>query len=149
MNTYEQLRADLKRSMIDKDSSRTSVIRMLISSVRNKEIEKGESLSEDDIISVIRTESKKVVDSIEQFESAGRTDLSKKEKYDLSIIEAYLPKLLDEDATISLVKSTITDSGACGMKDMGKVMGVLMSKHQSELDGGLASKLVKEELSKI
>ncbi len=149
MNTYEQLRADLKQSMIEKDSSRTSVVRMLISSIRNKEIEKGDSLSEDDVISVIRTEGKKVVDSIEQFEAAGRTDLSEKEKHDLSVIEAYLPKLLDEDATRALVKSAISDSSACGMKDMGKVMGMLMAKHQSELDGGLASRLVKEELSKI
>lgn len=149
MNTYEKLQENLKQSMFQKDAKKTSIIRMLISSVRNKELELNKTLAEEDVVAVLRTEAKKVLDSIDQFTNAGRLDLVEKEKYDLDVINSYLPTLLDEESTRKLVVDAIKEVNAIGMKDMGRVMGVLMAKHKGELDGSISSRIVKEELAKL
>ena len=96
-------------------------------------------------VSVITKEAKQRKDSIEQFENASRFDLSEKEKYELSVIETYLPKLMSEDEITKIVNEVIESVGATGPSDMGKVMGKLMPKVKGKADGGLVNKIVKSK----
>ena len=148
--TKEQLQDELKQSMLAKDEVRTSVLRMLISAIGYFEIQKagaGYSATDEDIMSVIQKEAKKIKDSIEQFTAAGRTELAEKEKKELARLEAYLPEQMGEDEIRNLVKDAIGKTGATTQADMGKVMGALMPSTKGKADGGLVSRIVKENLN--
>lgn len=148
--TKQQLQDELKKSMLARDELRTSVLRMLISAIGYYEIQKGGagySATDEDIMSVIQKEAKKIKDSIEQFTVAGRGELAEKEKKELAILEVYLPKQLGEDEIRKLVKDAIEKTGATTQADIGKVMGVLMPSTKGKADGGLVSRIVKENLS--
>lgn len=147
--TKEEIREDLKQSMLAKDADRTSALRMLISAIGYFEIQKGgagyEATSED-VAQVIQSEAKKRRDSIEQFRSGGREEMAQKEEAELAILQSYLPEQMSEDEVREIVKSTIQETGAQGAGDMGKVMGALMPKVKGKADGGMVSAVVREEL---
>jgi uncharacterized protein len=148
--TKQQLQDELKKSMLARDEVRTSVLRMLISAIGYFEIQKGGagySATDEDIISVVQKEAKKIKDSIEQFTTAGRDELAEKEKKELAILEVYLPEQLGEDEIRKLVKDAIEKTGATTQAEMGKVMGVLIPLTKGKADGGLVSKIVKENLN--
>lgn len=148
--TKQQLQEDLKKSMLAKDTERTSVLRMVLSAVNYYEIQKGGAGYEataEDVLYVIQKEVKMRRDSIEQFMIAGREDLVAKETKEMAILEAYLPSQMSEEDIRMLVKEAIMQTGASSPQDMGKVMGFLMPKTKGKADGGLVSKIVKEELS--
>lgn len=140
----------LKESMLKRDELKTSVLRMLLSSINYYEIQKGgagyEATSED-VLSVIQSQAKQRRDSIAEFTKANRQDLVEKEQKELDILQAYLPKQLSEQEIESLVKDAISTSGAHSMADIGKVMGILMPKVKGKADGGLVSSLVKKLLN--
>ncbi len=147
--TKQQLQDELKQAMLAKDTVRTSTLRMLISAIGYYEIQKGGagySATEEDVLAVIQKEAKKIKDSIEQFESAGRNELVEKEKTELKILQVYLPEEMGEDEIRTLVKEAIASTGASTHADMGKVMGALMPSTKGKADGSLVSKVVKEEL---
>lgn len=151
MGLYQQILDDMKASMLSKDQDRTLVLRSLKSAIMKKEISVRQggtaTLSEEDVADVLRKEAKQRKDSIEQFENAGRTDLSEKEAYELTVIESYLPKMLSEQEVAAIVDEVIAAVGASSPADMGKVMGQLMPKVKGKADGGLVNKLVKARLS--
>lgn len=151
MNIKENILDDLKSAMKSKDSDRLMVLRSLKSKILEREISErkgGESvLTDEQIIEVLMKAAKQRKESIEQFESGGRVDLADKEKKELSIIEEYLPEMMNEDEIRIAVRNQITQMGASGMGDMGKVMGALMVKLKGKAEGSLISKIVKEELS--
>ncbi len=151
MNIKENILDDLKSAMKSKDSDRLMVLRSLKSKILEREISErkgGESvLTDEQIIEVLMKAAKQRKESIEQFESGGRVDLADKEKKELSIIEEYLPEMMNEDEIRIAVRNQITQMGASGMGDMGKVMGTLMVKLKGKAEGSLISKIVKEELS--
>ncbi len=151
MNIKENILDDLKSAMKSKDSDRMMVLRSLKSKILEREISErkgGESvLTDEQIIEVLMKAAKQRKESIEQFESGGRVDLADKEKKELSIIEEYLPEMMNEDEIRIAVRNQITQMGASGMGDMGKVMGTLMVKLKGKAEGSLISKIVKEELS--
>ena len=148
--TKEELREELKKSMLAKDSARTSTLRMLISAVGYFEIQKGGAgyaATDQDIASVIQSEAKKRRDSIEQFRSAGREEMAKNEEAELLVLQSFLPEQMGEDQVRETVKQAIDETGASGMGDMGKVMSNVMGKVRGQADGSLVSRLVREELS--
>jgi uncharacterized protein YqeY len=148
--TKKDLQAHLKESMIARNELRTSVLRMLISAINYYEINKGGAgyeANEDDILSVIGSQAKQRKDSIEQFNNAGRSDLSEKEIKELEILQAYLPAQMSEEEIEKLVKEAVLQTGASSISDIGKVMGVLVSKTKGKADGGMVSNLVKKALT--
>jgi uncharacterized protein YqeY len=145
--TQEQISQELLESMKAKDSVRTSTLRMLISSVRNKEIEKKKSLAEADILDVIQAEAKRRKESIDEYKKAGRDDLASKEEAELNVLKVYLPQSLSDAELKALVQSAVKSSGAKTPQDMGKVMSVLMPQIKGRADGKQAQKFVIEALS--
>lgn len=151
MALKEQILEDLKTAMKAKDKDRLQVLRSLKAKLQEKEIAErkdGEAtLTEDQAIAVLMKAAKQRKESITQFEEGNREDLAEKEKAELEIIEEYLPKMLTEDEVREVVAKKIADLGAEGPQDMGKVMGPIMGMLKGKADGGLVSKVVKEELS--
>ncbi len=149
MITKQQLKDELKQSMLARDQLKTSVIRFILSGITYYEINKGGAgyeATEEDIQAVIQKEVKQRKDSIEQFEKADRQELADKEKSELSLLEKYLPAQMGEEEIKKLVADAISQTGAKSMAEIGKVMGVLMPKVKGKADGGLVSKIVKESL---
>ena len=146
MSLSDKLSNDLKESMKSGDKIKVSVLRMIRSEIKNREIEKGSSLDDDTVMSVLGSFSKKARDSIEQFSKAGRTDLADKEKGELDIILGYLPAQMSEGDLRKLVKKAIEETGASGPKGMGMVMKAVMAEAKGQADGKAVNKLVKEML---
>jgi uncharacterized protein len=147
--TKQQLRDELKQSMLARSELKTSVVRMLLSAINYFEIEKGGAgyeATEEDVLNVLQKEVKKHNDSIEQFKLANRQELVDKETSELEILKKYLPEQMSEDEIKKLVSEAITETGAASIQDMGKVMGALMQKTKGKADGSLVSRLVKEAL---
>ena len=151
MALKEQIMADLKQAMKDKDQDRLRVLRSLKAKLLEKEISErkdGEaSLSDEQTIEVLMKAAKQRKESIEQFEEGGRNDLADSEKDELEIIESYLPEMLDEEEVRDIAREKIEQLGAETMADMGKVMGVMMQELKGKAEGSIVSKVVKEELS--
>ena len=146
MSLAEKISADVKNALKSGDKSRLSILRMIKSSIKNKEIEKSEALTDEETSAILRSFLKRANESIEQFTIAGRTDLVEKEKEESEIIQNYLPRQLNENQTKEIVSNAINEVGATGPGDMGKIMKAIMAKAGGQIDGKLASKLVKEML---
>ncbi len=147
----QQLKDQLKESMLAKDQLKTSVIRFVLSGITYYEIQKGGAgyeATDEDVLAVITKEVKQRKDSIEQFEKGNRQDLADKEKAELAILETYLPQQMPEEEVKKYVDEAIIATNAATPQDMGKVMNALMSKVKGKADGSLVSKLVREALAK-
>jgi uncharacterized protein YqeY len=149
MSLHQSLDDDLKRAMKSSDRLKTSVLRMVKAAVKNRQVEKQRELSEEEIISVILTLSKQRREAIELFSKGGREDLADKEKQEISILQAYLPSQLTREDLDSLIIELIQESSAEGIKDIGKVMRLLMPKVKGTADGKTVNQRVKELLEKI
>jgi len=123
-----------------------SLTRLLKSDIRYKEIDKGKELSDEEVLEVLTSAAKKHRDSIEQFRKGGREDLVKQEEDELKLILGYMPEQLNAEELGKLVEEAITEVGAEGEKDMGKVMKVLMPKVKGKADGKAVSLLVSSRL---
>jgi hypothetical protein len=146
MSVKAKLTEDMKTAMKAKDTAGLSTIRMLISSIKNKEIDQRRELTEDEVASVISTAVKQRRDSIEQFKAGGRQDLVDKEEAEVAVLLSYLPQQLTEDEIRDIVKSAIAETSSTSAKDMGKVMKAIMPKTKGKADGALVNKAVKELL---
>lgn len=151
MALKDQIMADLKQAMKDKDKDKLRVLRSLKSKILEREISErkgGEAtISDEQAIEVLIKAAKQRRESIEQFEDGGRDDLAEAEKEELEVIESYLPKMMSEDEVRDAAQEKINELGAETMADMGKVMGVLMQELKGKAEGSTVSKVVKEELS--
>lgn len=143
----DQLQADLKNAQLARDEVKVSTLRLLLSEAKNKEIEKGGSLSDEDIISLIQREVKKRKEAAAGFRSGGREDSAVKEEAEAKVLEAYLPAQMDVEELTKIVEDTINEMGASSLADLGKVMGAVMGKVKGQADGTIVSNLVKERLS--
>lgn len=147
MSLKEQIVTDMKEAMKARDSERVSALRMVNSSLKNKEIEKRpEPLTDEDTIGVLKKLSKQRKDSIEQYQKAGRDDLVEQEQKELAVLEKYLPEQMGEAQITEIVESTINELGASSIKDMGKVMGAVTAKTKGSADNKLVSQIVKNKL---
>lgn len=143
----ERLDNDLISAMKSKDSLRVSVLRMLRSEIRYREIEQQSSLTDEEIAQVVLKEAKKRRDSIEQFTNGGRQDLADKETAELAILSNYLPEQLDEAAVTAIVQEVISELRPVSKADKGKVMSALMPKVRGKADGAMVSRIVDGLLS--
>ena len=146
MSLKEQLTADMKDAMKNKEKDRLAVIRMVRGAIRQQEIDGQKELGEDDVIAVISKEVKMRRDSIEEFKKGGREDLVEKTQAEIDVLMPYLPAQLSEDEVRELVKAAVEQTGAATPKDMGKVMGVLMPKVKGRADGKMVNTIVKSFL---
>lgn len=142
-----RLSDDMKQAMKDKDKVRLSVIRMVRAAVRYKEIDNGAALSDEEVLSVVQKELKQRRDSLQAFESAGRQDLADAAKVEISILEAYLPAQLSEAELQEIASRIITQVGAAGKSDVGRVMPLLMQEIRGRADGKLAQQVVSSLLT--
>lgn len=149
MSLHQRLDDDLKRAIKSSDKLKTSVLRMVKAAIKNRQVEKQRELSEEEIISVILTLSKQRRESIELFSKGGREDLADKEKQEISILQSYLPGQLTQEELDRLIIESIQESSAEGVKDIGKVMRVLMPKVKGTADGKIVNQRVKELLEKV
>lgn len=130
-----------------RDKERLSALKMLSSEIHNAEINKGKELSESEEFTIVKKEIKKRRDAIEAYAQAGRDELVKREEAELKVLEEFMPEQLSEEEIEKVVSQTISDLGAGGMSDMGKVIGAVMSKIGERADGATVSGLVKQKLS--
>jgi len=147
MALKDQLDADLKSAMRDKDTVKLSVVRMLKSAIKYREIEAMKPLDDAGVLQVISGEIKRHKDSVEQFKAGNRPELVQKEEAELAILQAYLPAQLGEGELKALVEAAVVKTGASGPRDMGTVMKALLPEVQGKADGKLVSELVKARLS--
>jgi len=126
MSLKDKLTDEMKDAMRSQDKVRLSTIRMLLSAVKNKEIDLREKLTDEEVIETITSQVKQRRDSIEQFTNAGRLDLVEKEEAELKILQGFLPKQLTPEEIDSEVEKAVGEAEASGMKDLGKVMKLLM-----------------------
>ena len=141
-----KLMADMKDAMKNKEKDRLLTLRNIISTIKARQIDSGETLSDDEIIKLIQGMAKKIKDSIEQYLNGNRKDLAEKEELELDIINHYLPTQLSENELRVIVKDVIAESGATSMADMKSIMPLLMPRIAGKGDGKLASNIVREEL---
>jgi uncharacterized protein YqeY len=141
----------VKEAMKAKEERKLSTLRMVNSSIKNADIEaRGQGkqpLSDEDILSLLQKMIKQRQESVELYDKGGRAELAAQEREEIAVISAYLPKQMSEDEVKAAIATVIKDTGAAGMKDMGKVIGALKSKYAGQMDFGKASGLVKAALT--
>lgn len=150
MSLREKIPQDLKDALRSKKALELTVLRMLQSSIRNKEIEKNKKeLSDEEVIEVVGSEIKKRKEASAEFEKVNRHDAADKEKAEIEILMRYMPSQLTEDEIRAEVKKAITGADAKSTKDLGKVMKIIIPAVKGKADGSVVSKIVKEELEKL
>lgn len=147
LSLRDKIKSDLKDAQLNRDEVKVSTLRLLLSEIKNQEIAKGETLSDEDTISVFQREVKKRKEAADGFRSGGREESALKEEAELKVLESYLPARLSNEELTKMVEESINELGATTMADMGKVMGVVMGKVAGRSDGGMVSAMVKERLS--
>ena len=152
MNLLDRVNAQLKESVLKQDKDKVLTLRLIVSSLKDKEIEKRgtkeSSIKDEDVIAVLNKMLKQRRESLDIYKKASRTDLSDKEQKEIDIIQEFLPKQLDDNETRKACESAVKDSGATSIKDMGKAMAILKSKYSGSIDFSKAGALLKELLSK-
>ncbi|PQJ88225.1 MULTISPECIES: GatB/YqeY domain-containing protein [Aliivibrio] len=147
MALIEKLKDEQKLAMKAKDKLRLGTIRLALSEIKQREIDGHTTLSDDEIIAVLTKMVKQRRDSVSQFTAAGRDDLADKESAEISVLDDFMPQALTDEEVAELLDKAIIESGAAGMQDMGKVMGVLKPQIQGRADMGKVSQLVKSKLA--
>ncbi len=142
-----QLQKELIIAMKARDKAIMTGLRNIIGKLKVSQIEKGEPLTKEEALKILKSSAKQLRESIEQYKKGGRDDLAEKELFELSILYKYLPEQLSEYKIRKIVKETIQASGAKSMQDMGRIMGILMKEWGELADGKLVQKIVREELS--
>lgn len=138
---------DMKSAMRAKDTARLSALRLLLAAIKQREVDERKDLTDADIVSVIDKMLKQRRDSVTQYEAAKRQDLADAEKFEMTVLQAYMPQALSEAEIAAAVAAAVAESGAQGPQDMGKVMAVLKPKLAGRADMTAVSKLVKERLA--
>ena len=142
-----RMKEEQKDAMRAKEKARLGTLRLILSEVKQKEVDTRTELADDDVIAILTKMVKQRRDSVNQFQAAGRDDLVAIETAELAVIEAFLPQPLSDDEVDALVEQAISESGAEGMQDMGKVMVILKPQVQGRADMGDVSKQIKATLS--
>ncbi len=147
MTLLAKIQEDVKAAMRSKDKERLQTLRLITAAVKQKEVDERIELDDAGLLAVLEKMLKQRKDSIEQFDKAGRDDLSSKEKAEVLVIQEYMPEQMSEAEVAAIVDAAVASTGAESMKDMGKVMGQVKPQVAGKADMGLVSKLVKAKLS--
>ena len=137
----------MKSAMRAKDSARLSAIRLLLAAIKQKEVDERVELTDADVVGILDKMIKQRRESIAQFEKAARNDLVDAEKFELGVLSGYLPQQLSDSQVQEEIAKAVSETGASGVKDMGKVMAALKSRLAGRADMGKVSALVKARLS--
>jgi uncharacterized protein YqeY len=143
----EQLNEDIKTAMKAREAEKLAALRLLLSEVKRKEVDERITLDDAGVIGVVEKMLKQRKDSISQFEKAARQDLVDKEKFEVGVLEAYLPQQLSQAEIEAIVGEAVAATGAKSAADMGKVMGIVKPKLAGRADMGKVSGLVKAKLA--
>jgi uncharacterized protein len=148
MSLKERIVSDMTAAMKSKDAARLSTLRMVKAAVQNREIEKGEPLTDEELVKALQSLVKQRRDSVEQYEKAGRVELAEKERAEISVIEEYLPRAASREEIEQAVAEAIAETGASSMKEMGAVMKAAQARLAGRnADGRTVSEIVKSRLS--
>ena len=137
----------MKAAMRARDAARLSAIRLILAAIKQREVDERKDLTDPEVVSVVEKMIKQRRESIAQFESASRTDLADAEKFELGVLSGYLPRQMSDAEVQDAIAAAIAESGASGIKDMGKVMALLKARLAGRADMGKVSALVKTRLS--
>ncbi len=147
MTLIAKIQEDVKAAMRSKAKQRLQTLRLITAAIKQIEVDQRIELDDVGLLGVLEKMLKQRKDSIEQFDKAGRDDLSDKEKAEVLIIQEYMPEQMSEDEVAAIVDAAVASTGAESMKDMGKVMGQVKPQVAGKADMGLVSQLVKAKLS--
>ena len=143
----DQLQEELKIAMKAGEKAEMMGLRNIIGKIKAAQIDKGETLTNEESLKILKTAAKQLKESIDQYKKGGRDDLAEEEAYELSLLEKYLPEQLSEEIIRETVKNIVENTGAESIQDMGQVMGAAMKEFAGSADGKLVQKIVQEELS--
>jgi hypothetical protein len=141
-----QISEDMKTAMRAKDSARLSAIRLLLAAMKQREVDERIELDDEQVLAIIEKMLKQRRDSISQYEAAKRQDLVDVEKFEVEVLTGYLPQALTEAEVTAIIEKVIADTGAAGVKDMGKVMGLVKPQIIGRADMGKVSGQIKTRL---
>lgn len=142
-----QIQEDMKSAMRNQEKERLAIIRLILSALKQKEVDERITLTDEHVISILDKMIKQRRESIVQFEAGNRPELAAKEAEEIKQIQHYLPAQLSETEIVAFIEAAIQESGAATARDMGKVMGILKPKLQGRADVGAVSAKVKDRLS--
>ncbi len=148
MSLKQQITDDMKAAMRAKEAARLGAIRLLLAAMKQREVDERIELSDADVVAIIEKMLKQRRDSISQYEAANRHDLADVEKFEVGILQAYMPQQMDEAEIIAAIAEVVAATGAAGQQDMGKVMGAIKPKLAGRADMGKVSALIKAQLAK-
>jgi hypothetical protein len=146
MTLKERIQEDMKAAMRAKDQARLSAVRLLLAAMKQKEVDERIELADADVLGIIEKMVKQRRESIAQYEKASRQDLADQEKFEIGVLQAYLPQQMGEAEIAQAIAAAVAESGASGVKDMGKVMALLKPRLAGRADMGKVSGLVKAKL---
>ena len=147
MSLKARLTDDMKTAMKAGEKDRLAVIRLINAAIKQKEVDERVEMTDALVLAVLEKMVKQRKDSITQYEAAAREDLAAIERYELGVIETYLPARMDQAAILAAIDAAMAQTGAAGPADIGKLMGVLKPALAGQADMGLVSTLVKQKLS--
>ena len=146
MTLKERIQEDMKAAMRAKDAARLSAVRLLLAAMKQKEVDERIELADADVLGIIEKMVKQRRESIAQYEKAARQDLAEVERFEIGVLSAYLPQQMGEAEVAQAIAAAVAESGASGVKDMGKVMAILKPRLAGRADMGKVSGLVKAKL---
>ena len=147
MTLKQKITDDMKAAMKSGEKDRLGVIRLINAAIKQREVDERIELDDAAVLAVLEKMVKQRRDSVAQYEAAAREDLAAVERYEIGIIDAYLPAKLDEATVLAAIDAAIAETGAKGPADIGKLMGVLKPKLAGQADMGQVSALVKKKLA--
>lgn len=152
MTLRTRINDDLKQAMKDKDQARLSTLRLINAAIKDRDIAaraegQDDGVGEDEVLAILGKMAKQRHESARAYEEGGRLDLAERERVEVTVIEEYLPRQLDEAETEAAIDAAIAEAGASSIRDMGKVMGALKAKYTGQLDFGKVGAQIKARLS--
>ena len=147
MELKDQIKSDLKVAMREKDTDTRNTLRMMQAAIKQVEIDGGEPLDNDGVLSILQKQAKMRRESIDEYEKGGRAELAAGEKTELAVIEKYLPQMMSREEIEVIAQGVLADLGVSDMKSMGRIMGAMMPKVKGKADGKLVNEVVRSLLS--
>ncbi|RZO84626.1 MAG: GatB/YqeY domain-containing protein [Oceanococcus sp.] len=147
MSLRARIQDDIKTAMRAREQDKLATLRMLSAAIKQREVDERVELADGDVLSLVEKLIKQRRDAAKQYDDGGRPELAEKEVAEAALLEVYLPAQLSDDELAALVDSCITEAGAAGPQDMGKVMGLIKPRAAGQADMGKVSQLVKARLT--
>lgn len=149
MSLKQRLTDDMKAAMKSGEKDRLGVIRLINAAIKQREVDDRITLDDNQVLATLEKMLKQRKDSLSQYEAAGREDLAAVERYELTVLQGYMPAQLDEAEVLTIIDAAVGEAGATGPKDMGKVIGLVKPRVAGRADMGALSELVKRKLASL